>query len=151
MSWLRAFWTQPNRRYRDFQIVFTLLTLNFAIPAVSYVLAPQVATETFSRIGEILGGGPYRVPEHESRLWRYLGAGNVMTLAFMCALLQWDLRRYYPVLVPLTFLKACDATLLLSGYFATGYPAFVAAALFDYLTCAAFVFFARRGYAEIAG
>lgn len=146
---LRDFLRQPARRYRDFQLVFTALTLNFALPAVSYVVAPEVAAEQISRINELLGGGPYTAPESASRVWRYLGAANVMTLALMCFLLQLDLRRYFVVLLPLTFLKAYNATLFLVGGLVTGAPALVAIAIFDYLTSAAFVFFSRRAHAEI--
>ncbi|MBI4617751.1 MAG: hypothetical protein HY720_29330 [Planctomycetes bacterium] len=150
MSWIVAFFRQPCRPYRDFQIVFTILTLNFAIPSASYVLAPRIAADQFLSIGRTLGGGDYPVPEAESRLWRYLGATNVMALAFMCFFLQLDLRRNYPVLVPLTFLKGATATLfLLEFLLGTRYPAFLAVSVFDFFTCALFVFFARRAHAEI--
>jgi hypothetical protein len=151
MSILRSFFGQPHRRYRDFQIVFALLTLNFSIPAVSYVVAPEIAHEQFSRIGEMFGGGAYTAPEPASRVWRYLGAANVMTLGLMCFLMQLNLRRNYVLLGPLTFLKAYNATLFAGGFAVTGYPAFLAIALFDFLTSAAFVFFSRRAYRAIEG
>lgn len=151
MSGIGAFLGQKNRAYRDFQIVFTVLTLNFALPAMSYVVAPQMATRTISQVGEMLGGGPYTFPEEGSRLWRFLGAANVMTLALMCFLLQWNLRRYYATLLPLTFLKAYNASLFLADYLVgSHYPAFLAVAILDFVTSAAFVFFARRAHRAIA-
>lgn len=150
MNAIGRFWRQPCRRYRNFQIVFTILTLNFLIPATSYALAPDEILKTFLRMNELLGGDPYTFNESGSRLWRYLGAANVMTLGLMCLLLQLNLRRYRPVLLPLTFLKAYNATLFLFGWFAApGYPALVGVAVFDFLTAFLFVFFARRAHAEI--
>lgn len=150
MNRVASFFRQPCRRYRDFQIVFTILTVNFAIPSASYVLAPGVAADQFLSIGRALGGGDYPVPEAESRLWRYLGATNVMALAFMCFFLQLDLVKNYRVLAPLTFLKGATATLfLLEFLLGTRYPAFLAVSIFDFFTCALFVFFAHRAYDEI--
>lgn len=150
-TFLRRFFAQPARRYRDFQIAFTILTLNFAIPAASYVVAPEVAVSQFSKIGALLGGGPYaHAPgEASSRLWRYLGAANVMTLAFMCLLLQLDLRRNYRVLLPLLFLKGFNATLFVGGFATTRYPAFLVVAFVDFLTTGAFAFFAVRARRDI--
>ncbi|MBI3185581.1 MAG: hypothetical protein HYZ28_25870 [Myxococcales bacterium] len=149
---MRRFLFQPNRRYRDFQLVFTLLTANFFFPALSYVLTPEIAAEQMGRINELLGGVAIEFPEAGNRFWRYLGAANVMTLALMCLLLQLNLRRFYVVLWPLTFLKAYNATLFLFGFLAApGFRALLAVAIFDYLTSAAFVFFARRAHREIRG
>lgn len=142
---VRRFWRQPNRRYRDFQIVFSLLTLNFVVPAVTYSLAPQVAMDQFLAVNDLLGGDPYVFPETGSRVWRYLGAANVMTLGLMCLLLQLNLVRFFPVLVPLTFMKLYAATHWLGGWFADpGAMFFLAAAVLDYATSTAFVFFAVR-------
>jgi hypothetical protein len=139
------FFRQPCGPYRTFQLVFTVLTLNFALPTLSYIFFPEAAHEQFVQLDAWLGGAPYEFPEYRSRFWRYLGAANVATLALMCAMLQWDLRRNYRVLVPLTFMKSLAATLWLAGFVATPeHPVFAAAALLDYGTSAAFVFFARR-------
>lgn len=151
MDFLRRFFGQKHRRYRNFQLVFTFFTLNFAIPAVSYVVLPEKASETVTGIGRILGGGDWTVPEASSHLWRNLGAANVMTLGLMCFLLQWNLRRYRVVLFPLAFLKGYNATLMLLSFALTRYPAFLAIGLYDWLTTAGFLFFARRAHAEIAG
>ncbi|MCK6549093.1 hypothetical protein L6R52_24835 [Myxococcota bacterium] len=145
-----GFFSQPSRAYRDFQIAFTVLTLNFTLPALSYIFAPEIAAEQLSQINELLGGGPYTAPESESRVWRYLGSANVMTLGLMCFLLQLDLRRYYATLFPLTFLKAFNATLFVGGFITTGAPMFLAVAIFDYVTSVAFVFFARRAHRDVA-
>ncbi len=151
MSWLGKFWGQEARAYRNFQLVFTILTLNFAIPTLSYIFAPEVAVGQFIQLNEMLGGSPYTVDEAASHLWRYLGAANVATLAFMCALLQVNVNRFYAVLVPLTFMKALAATLWLAGFVAQPeYPAFLAAAILDYVTSGAFVFFATRAHREIS-
>jgi hypothetical protein len=150
MTALAAFWRQPCRRYRDFQLVFTVLTLNFVVPALVYTFAPRAAVEQFMTVNRLLGGDAYDFPEAASRLWRYLGAANVMTLGLMCLLLQLDLRRFYSVLVPLTFMKAYAAACWLSGWVqAPGYRLFLAAAVLDTLTSAAFIYFARSAYREI--
>jgi hypothetical protein len=148
---LATFWRQPGRRYRNFQIVFTILTLNFVVPAFVYTFAPQAAVDQFLSVNRLLGGAAYDFPEAASRVWRYLGAANVMTLGLMCLLLQLDLERFYPVLVPLTFMNAYAAARWLSGWLqAPGYRFFLAAALLDAVTSAAFVYFARTARAEIA-
>jgi hypothetical protein len=152
MSWLIRFWRQPSRRYRNFQIVFTILTLNFIIPATTYTLAPHVAIDQMLDVNRLLGGVEYTFPEAQSQVWRYLGASCVMTLGFCCLLLQLNLRRYYAVLVPLTFMKLFAATCWLVGWLrAPGYRFFLAAAVLDFVTSWAFVFFARRAHAEIGG
>jgi len=152
MSIVRAFLTQPCRRYRNFQVIYLVLTLNFVIPALSYTFAPELAIEQFLELNALIGGSVYSYPEAGSRVWRYLAAANVMTLGLSCFLLQLDLRRFYAVLVPLTFMKFYAATCWLVGWLqAPGYRFFLAAAVLDFVTCAAFVWFARRARAEIDG
>jgi hypothetical protein len=149
---LRTFWRQPSRRYRDFQLVFTLLTLNFLIPAVSYTCFPDVALAQFQDLNVRLGGGPYPFAEADSHVWRYLAASDVMTLGVMCLLLQVNLRRFFPILLPLTFMKAMTAVQFLYGYLTNPQvPAFLAVFVLDGLTALAFVVFARRAHADIAG
>jgi hypothetical protein len=151
MGIIGRFFTQPAKNYRNFQIVFMILTLNFAIPSLSYALTPQVAIDQFVQLNQFLGGRPYD-PQSElaSHFWWYLGTANVMALAFMCLILQVNLRRFYPVLVPLTFLKATAATLWFIGFVKEPhFRAFLAGAVLDYVTSAAFVFFATRAHAEI--
>lgn len=151
MSAVLRFWRQPCRRYRDFQVVFALLALNFIVPALSYTFAPEAAVRSFVDANRLLGGEPYDFPEAQSRLWRYLGAANVMTLGFMCLLVALDLRRFFVVVIPLTFMKAYAASMWLAGWLASpGYKVLLAAALLDFATSAAFVFFSRRAHREIA-
>ncbi len=145
-----SFFGQPNKRYLTFQLVFGFLTLQFAIPAVSYVVAPQIAIDQLSDIGELLGGGRYLVPEAHSRIWRFLGAANVMTLALMCGLMQVNLRRWIAALPILMFLKGYNASLFLLDFlFGSAYVAFGVVAFWDFLNCWMFWFFARRAYEEI--
>ena len=150
MSIIRAFWCQPCKRYRNFQIIFTVLTLNFILPAFSYTFSPQTAMDQFLQINSILGGADYDIPEAASRVWRYLAAANVMTLGLCCLLLQLDLRRLYAVLIPLTFMKAYATACWFVGWIlAPQYRFFLAAAILDLVTSCAFVWFASRAYREI--
>lgn len=148
---LQSFWNQPCRRYRTFQIVFTILTLNFVIPALSYTFAPEVAIANLVEINNLLGGGPYVFPtDGGTHVWRYLAAANVMTLGFMCLLLQVNLRTFFPVLVPLTFMKSFAAICFLVGWFLpASAPFFLGAAVLDSVTSGAFIFFAVRAKREI--
>ncbi len=151
MDAFSRFWRQPSKPYRAFQMVFAVLTLNFVLPALTYTFAPQAAIDQFLQVNALLGGSPYAFPEAASRVWRYLGAANVMTLGLMCALLQVNLRRFYPVLVPLTFMKSYAAALWWAGWIAAPeFRFFLGAAVLDTVTSAAFVFFARRAHADIA-
>jgi hypothetical protein len=151
MLMLKSFLSQPVTAYRDFQIVFTLLTLNFAIPTLSYAFFPDVAMANFSQLNTLLGGGPYTVAENTSHFWRYLGTANVASLAFMCFLIQLDIKRFGEVVVPLSFLKATAATLWLAGWLQhPEYPAFGAAALLDYGTTAAFLIVVLRARRAVA-
>ncbi|MFB6262141.1 MAG: hypothetical protein ABEL76_00760 [Bradymonadaceae bacterium] len=150
MRSLERFWHQPNRHYRDFQIAYTVLFLNFAIPALIYVFAPGLAIAKFKQLNAFLGGQTYRVPEHLSRVWRYLAVANVSSLAFMCAWLQRDLRRHLSTLVPLVVLKGTAGLLLLAAWLSTPkYPAFLAVSLFDFFTCGMFLLFALPAAAQI--
>ncbi len=151
MSTSTGFWNQPSSAHRNFQVVFTILTLNFAIPALSYTFTPSQAIEGFMQVNRLLGGGTYPFDESASELWRILAAANVAALAFMCLLLQLDLRRWYPVLTPLCFLKGWAAAGLAGLYVLhPEVPLFLIGALLDGVTCASFIFFATRAHADIA-
>lgn len=149
MNLIIKFFRQPSVHYRNFQIVFTLLTLNFIIPAISYSFFPDAAIKQFSELSRYMGNGPYTIPENMSRIWRYLAAANVMTLGVMCLLLQINLKKFYPILIPLVFLKSYNAILYLLDYMKTGHTAFLAVALFDFFTSWAFIYFARSAFIEI--
>lgn len=151
MNRIAALWREAPRDVRRFQLVFTFLTLNFLIPSVGYVLAPDAAMESFRRIGALLGAGAYSVAE-QSIVWRTLGATNVATLGVMCLLLQLDVRRFYPVITPLVFMKGSTALLFLLHYlFVLPYPAFLAVAFWDGLAVLLMVRFAPRAHAALAG
>lgn len=132
-----------RRAERAFRIVYAILVLNFAIPAVSYMTSPELTLAMLDRINRALGGGPYPFVE-SGRLWHMLGVGNVMTLAFMCALLLVDLRRFHPILPALAFLKAFSAVYAAWIGVRHACPAFLAIFVLDGTTTFAMVYFARR-------
>jgi hypothetical protein len=141
---MRAFWTQPLAAYRNFQIVFTLLTLNFLVPAITYVFAPHLVVEQFRGFGALLGGIAYPLDE-KSHLWRGLGASNVATLGLMCLLLQLNVRRFHAVLVPLVFMKGMMALFMLGCFFTVlPYRGFLAVSCWDALAVVLFLAFAPR-------
>jgi hypothetical protein len=142
--------TPKPRVYRAFQLVYAFLVLNFAIPAVSYMAAPEMTIATLDRVNRALGGGPYPFAE-TGQVWHMLAVGNVMTLAFMCALLLADLRRFYPVLPALAFLKAYSALYSLWIGLHHGCPAFVAIFVLDGTTTVAMIVFARLALRAIDG
>lgn len=148
LHWIKHFWRQPNKRYRNFQIVYTILTLNFAIPAFSYYTDRDGNIERARRIGELLGTPEF--PESEkSQIWWILGSGNVATLAFMCFLLQLNLRRYRPVLPALMFLKAASSIGYGVLFAKTRNRFFGAASLLDAVTTASMAYYATSAFEEI--
>ena len=149
MTTSTGFWNQPSKAHRNFQIVFTILTLNFTLPALSYTFMPGQALDAFLQVNSLLGGVTYPFDETNSALWRILAAANVATLAFMCLLLQLNLRRWYPVLAPLLFLKGYS-TVTLAGLYVLNpdVPLFLAGALLDGVTWSAIYFFATRAHAD---
>lgn len=146
-EWWRRFWNQPNKAFRNFQIVFTFLTLHFFFPSLTYAFNPKGAIGSFNMLGGLLGASsPYAFSE-DGHLWRVLGAGNVFTLAFMCFLLQLNVRRFYPVLVPLCVLKAYSSIGFLVVYiFTYRYPAFFAVFVWDGINVLMFLYFAHTAY-----
>jgi len=145
-----AFFRQQVPAYRDFVIAYTILFLNFAIPVASYVFAPRVAIANFEQLNRLLGGGALPFPEWESTFFWVLGCANVLTLAFCCAFLLWNLRAHYVALLPLTFLKAMATLLWVAAFLGPrGAPIHLGAAVLDGVTCLAFVFFARRAFRAI--
>lgn len=128
---------------RAFQIVYTILVLNFFLPAVSYVAAPELTYGTLDQVNRLLGGGPYPAVE-SGHLWHMLGTGNVFTLALMCGLLLWDLKRFYPVLPALLFLKGFSALYALCIAIWNHVPFFYAVFALDGVSSLAMWFFATR-------
>ncbi len=130
-----------------FRIVYAFLALNFLLPAASYVVAPEMAIETLDQVNRLLGGGAYPAAE-TGHLWHMLAVGNVATLGFLCALLCFDLPRFYPALPGLLFLKGFSALYALSIAIAHGLPAFAAVFVLDGTTTLAMWFFATRAMRE---
>lgn len=146
---LSRFWNQPSRAYRDFQLVYGALGLHFFFPALGYLLSPETAMDSFTRLGSLLGGSAYPFTE-ESLLWRVLAGTNVLTLGFMCFFIQADVRRHWPALYPLVFMKGTTAASFFIAYVTVRYPAFLAAAFWDGLNCVFFIHFARQARAAAA-
>lgn len=141
-GWLRRFWNQPNRSFRNFQLVFSFLTLHFFIPSLTYAFNPQAAIDQFRWMGAIFGV-TYAYAE-DGFVWRILAAGNVCTLAFMCFLLQLNVRRFYAVLVPLCFMKGFAALgFLVTFLFVYRYPPFLGVAVWDSINVLMFLYFAH--------
>jgi len=61
MDSFSRFWPQPNKAYRDFQIVYSVLTLNFLFPSLVYAFDPVSAIHQLERIGMLRGGGEYNL------------------------------------------------------------------------------------------
>lgn len=133
---------------RAFHVVYTLLALNFILPAVVYAVAPDRAVASFVGIGAMFGV-PYGHAE-DSVLWRVLAIANVGTLGFLCVLVQVDLKRYWATLYGLWFLKSMASLGFAIAFVLEPYPGYLAAALLDGVSVALMVVFARGARREIA-
>jgi len=142
-----TFESLPARSVLAFRIGYTLLGLNFLIPAISYIALPSATYDTLDQVNRLLGGGAY--PAESGHLWHMLGTGNVMTLAFFCFFLLYDLRRFYPALPALLFLKGFSAAYALAIGIANGLPVFVAVFVLDGLTTLALWQLAARAHREM--
>lgn len=142
-----TFEARPARAVLAFRIGYTLLGLNFLIPAISYIALPSATYDTLDQVNRLLGGGAY--PAESGHLWHMLGTGNVMTLAFFCFFLLYDLRRFYPALPALLFLKGFSAAYALAIGIANGLPVFVAVFVLDGLTTLALWQLAARAHREM--
>ena len=143
MHWLKRFWSQPNKRYRNFVIVYALLALNFIIPAFTYYFDPDGAVSSFYSIGELFDSK--QLATEDSYIWWILGAGNVMTLGVMCALLLINVLRFYPILPALVTLKGLSSLGFLVVFIAGPHnPTFLGAALLDGVTVFLMLWFAIR-------
>lgn len=146
----QQFVSSAPRAVRAFRIVYVILILNFFIPSISYMVRPELMVASVDQINRLLGGGPYPVVE-SGQLWHMLAVGNVMALAFMCALLLVDLRRFWPVLPALAFLKGYSSLYSLWIAAAHHLPVFYAVFVLDGVTVLAMVVFATRAYRAITG
>jgi len=145
-----SFWRQTSSAYRNFQIVFTYLTLNFLFPGLLYAFAPVLCLDTFVWIDQFLGGKGELFPPGDNPLWRFLGVGNVLTLSLMCFMLQLNLKRFYPVLIPLTVMKLIVAISWASVYVLhLEHPFFGVASLLDFVTGTVFVIFTTKAYRDL--
>ncbi len=133
---------------RAFRIVYAVLAVNFLIPTAVYGLAPDVAMAQFNQLNHVFGGA--ELPAEVSVFWRVLGVANVGTLGFCCALIWWDLRRWYPVVVPLFFLKGFDALNWGIAWASYREPAYGVATLLDFVTMAAIWYFPMRARRELS-
>lgn len=131
-----------------FHVVYTVLALNFLIPAALYAIDPAGSMASFLALDAALGGGPYPHAE-DSVVWRVLAVANVFTLGFGCVLLQVDLRRFFAALWLLLFLKASASMGFLVAFAFEGHPFQLAAFALDAVTVAAMWFFATRARAAM--
>lgn len=142
-----VFWNQPNKAYRNFQIAFFLLGVHFLIPSFQYAFALRAAVSTFVKLGQLMGAPiPYPFAE-DGFIWRVLGAGNVFTLAFMCFMIEANVRRFYAVLAPLCVLKSYASLGFLTSYL-FGYhdPVYLAVFAWDGINVLMFLYFAHTAY-----
>jgi hypothetical protein len=144
---IQRFLVQPARAYRNFQLVYSVLTLQFLIPSLTYLIAPEIALETVHWISARLGA-PYPFSE-ESHVWRMLAFSDVWTLGSMCLILQLNLRRWYPVLLPLLICKG--SSVVGSAYiyfFQEAHPFLLVPVFLDAFTVWAMWYFATRARRE---
>ena len=92
-----------------FRVVLALLTLEYTGLGVFYLADPAGADRGLPHANQVLGGIPLLAPDVP--VWRYATAAALIAAGLMCAMLLADLRRNLPVLLPLAFFKAFDATL----------------------------------------
>ena len=133
---------------KSFRIVYWVLTLNFFFPALYYIIDAGHSASLFYSLGIPFGVTDVPFTE-ESMFWRVLGIGNVATLGFCCALMLYDLKRFWPVLVPLVFLKGCSVVGFAMAFLSLHHPSFAIGVVFDGVTMAAMIYFARKGYNEL--
>lgn len=148
---LSKFFGQENKSYRNFQIVYTFLTLNFLIPSLSYAFTPTIAVQNFIKIGKILGVSTYIFTASEfGYIWRCLAVSNVFTLAFMCFMLQLNVRKYFLVLIPLLVLKSTSALgYLIIFLLKVHHPAFLVVFLYDGISALAMFYFVKTAYISL--
>ncbi|MCA9523057.1 MAG: hypothetical protein KC609_18910 [Myxococcales bacterium] len=141
---VRRFVKQPLPAYRNMQIVFNLLALQFLIPSMTYFFAPEQALGPLRQLAQLLGSTPYSVAE-QSFVWRTLAAGNVFTLATLCFMLSWNIRRF-AVLIPIFIVLKGFSSLGFLYVFAaeTGQPLFLAIFFWDALAVFLVWFFGLR-------
>ncbi len=146
MHGIARFFNQENKAYRNMYIVMTLLGIHFIIPSLNYAFAPDLAIGQLISMGDIFGQTlPF---SEDSIVWRILAAGNVFSLGFMCFMLAVNVKRFFPVLIPLCVLKAFASLGFLLA-FITGsggvhYVMFLGVFIWDGLNVFFFIYFCTR-------
>jgi len=135
--------------YKAFRVVYTILTLNFILPAIYYCFDPSGAASTYYELAGLVGSDAGQPWSEESRFWLIMGIGNVATLGFICFLMLRDLRANFNMLLPLCFLKGCSILGFLVAFVAHGHPSFLIGVLFDLATLFCMIYFARGAYREL--
>ncbi|MFA6316153.1 MAG: hypothetical protein WC943_01945 [Elusimicrobiota bacterium] len=149
-DFIRRFFGQRSRPYLLFQVLCGAVALHAFVTGLAILLSPESAMEPFLWLGVTLGGMEYPASEH-SYLWRSLAAVETWGVGFMAAFLQLDIRRRWPVLWPLAFMKtASSAAFLVVFIGASRWPAFWALGLRDAVLAGAVLYlaFAARKDAE---
>lgn len=132
---------------RWFHVVYTILALNFFIPAALYAFAPDFALQSFWQIGDVFG--VVYLHTEDSVFWRVLAVANVTMLGFTCVLLQVDIKKYYAALYPLGFLKLMASLGFGLAFLLEPYPGYLGAFLLDGMTLALMIIFARGALREV--
>src|SRR4051812_35985633 len=97
------------RDVRIMQLIFAVLAIQFFLPSMGYLFAPEVALGQAETIGRLLGGGAYPLAGERGHIFRVLAAGNVFTLGFLCLLMLVNLRRYHVLIPVFVVLKGYSA------------------------------------------
>jgi hypothetical protein len=134
---------------RAFRVVYSILTLNFILPALYYCFDHEGAAATYYQLASFVGSDAGQPWSEESRFWLIMGIGNVATLGFLCFLMLKDLKANYNMLVPLCFLKGCSIVGFSLAWIIHGHPSFLIGVLFDAVTLFCMIFFARGAYREL--
>lgn len=143
--------TLATPAHTQFRVVYVLLALNFILPAISYMVRPETTLHTLEAINLAMGGSASAAGANAGgRVWHMLAVGNVMALGFMCALMAANLRRFYPVLPALAFLKAFSAFYSLFIAASEHIPVFYAVFVLDGVTTCVMIFFARRAHRALS-
>jgi hypothetical protein len=140
------------RRWRfaasELRVVYALLAVFYGGLGVSYLADPGRAVRTFSRLNQLLGGGP--LPNIDVPPWRYVTAAGMTTLALMCLMVVVDLRRNHPVILPAVFFKALNAVLWFVWFGQSDLPVFLAAGILDVILVVLMVVVAHRAHPRLA-
>jgi len=138
--------SEATRAIATFRAVYAVLTIHFASLGIVYLVDPDRAVRSFSRVNEALGGVVLAPPDVAP--WRYATVCGMTTLAVMTLLMVIRPRRYAALLWPAAWFKGLNA-LLWFWYAASNesMPVFVLAGAVDLVVVAVMVVVARRAWA----